>query len=1200
MIEFSYSQPILKAKIGFPSPNHTESEDWPQAIIMSSDCIHYYYCGYVEFHENNTEFRVPIIGKVNLLTHQLVWEKEYFCTRGYGSFSGLYETASAIVAIGGNQKIKDDFNSWEMITVMADKENGNALSGYPSCENATDPNMTITFSRLFRTVLLKQQNTVIGTINSGLARSGNNNRAMIVKRLPNGQPDPSFSGDGFFYGPENSEARNVTPIKNVNGTITGYVYAGRIKETNSTDSYDALIGILTADGDLINNIIFSEASPPSGISYTDIGTDQNLHCAINSSTSSENNNEYAYDIAQNEDGGNIVFTAMFDLTEYGGNCGFYHGFYTNCDYVFGTMNSATNLITSLVNVSQCVGSDFQPNLEIKNGKAYFSGGVTDDVNMKGNGILFEVDCNSGALVRSTEYKATDQIYCAFDLTFSCGGDGDIIISGNNNIGDEDHEFYVFSNGCQSNFTFDEPNSRTIFQNEVWNSHKTVGGLITISPNRSLTITNGAIISFGSSWELTDFNVLSTNPSIPPQNFKAPRIRVMPGGTLNVTNQSTLRGLVACGREWMWDGIEVLNGGTVNIDGGSTIQDAKYGILADQGSFNVNGSYNPTESSGGGIINANSSNILNCRRGVHLANGPSNLCNFVSTSFLCTKHLVDPSYRTVAINPANGLPAVTGLGTQQFLSSNTRSGFMVTSCTFSNTANLFRPLKGTGITSYNCGYEVTGSTFNNLLFGMNVSNPTVLDKFVNVHDGNTFMVLNVGIQLSSGQLHKISNNNSFIPESYSVVQPTPNPPKIEHGYGIYNRSSQRYTVQEGNSFSSKPGDLNVFGIVSENSGDAPSLHKSNTFTLLQVGDQPQINNRGLFINCNTFHLQQQAWNVTGNFQDQGACISGPNPLELSYTPDNQFLDGATPFNPDNHIRSTFSFDYWLPTANQSGRPIFNTDPPVVETPTCSQFNPIISGCDLQIPLTPGNVADYRQQYDGMGDGMQKALLGNQLLSYYISNNESENFNNLFSSMTDVSSRRNYALHLLNLGQTAQATIVVNALANTSQEDADFLLVFNILKSLKLDNVGLDGMNPTQQADMYSISDHRNQASYIAQSILEQYYGFTFPLVIDESNAVPITNNSTSRENILIESNNQSLIVSPNPIKDKLNIEIMDENRNIADNYSISLFTLDGKKIIEKSIKSNSCILDMTNFENAIYQIILHKNNEFFGSKRVIKN
>jgi predicted P-loop ATPase/GTPase len=108
------------------------------------------------------------------------------------------------------------------------------------------------------------------------------------------------------------------------------------------------------------------------------------------------------------------------------------------------------------------------------------------------------------------------------------------------------------------------------------------------------------------------------------------------------------------------------------------------------------------------------------------------------------------------------------------------------------------------------------------------------------------------------------------------------------------------------------------------------------------------------------------------------------------------------------------------------------------------------------------------------------------------------------------------------------------------------------------------------------------------------------VIDESNAVPITNNSTSRENILIESNNQSLIVSPNPIKDKLNIEIMDENRNIADNYSISLFTLDGKKIIEKSIKSNSCILDMTNFENAIYQIILHKNNEFFGSKRVIKN
>ena len=119
-------------------------------------------------------------------------------------------------------------------------------------------------------------------------------------------------------------------------------------------------------------------------------------------------------------------------------------------------------------------------------------------------------------------------------------------------------------------------------------------------------------------------------------------------------------------------------------------------------------------------------------------------------------------------------------------------------------------------------------------------------------------------------------------------------------------------------------------------------------------------------------------------------------------------------------------------------------------------------------------------------------------------------------------------------------------------------------------------------------------------LERYYGYTFPLVIDESNAVPITNNSTSRENILIESIIQSLIVSPNPLKDNLNIEIMDENRKAEDEYSISLFSLDGKKIVEKRIKSNSIIIDMTNFENAIYQIILHKNNEFFESTRVIKN
>lgn len=211
------------------------------------------------------------------------------------------------------------------------------------------------------------------------------------------------------------------------------------------------------------------------------------------------------------------------------------------------------------------------------------------------------------------------------------------------------------------------------------------------------------------------------------------------------------------------------------------------------------------------------------------------------------------------------------------------------------------------------------------------------------------------------------------------------------------------------------------------------------------------------------------------------------------------------------------------------------------------------------------------------------------------------NSLPFNLTNVSSRRNYALHLLNLGQTAQATIVVNALANTSQEDTDFLLVFNILKSLKLDNVGLDGMNPTQQADTYSISDHRNQASYIAQSILEQYYGYNFPLIIDDSNVVPIQNgaeNRTKKESIY----QAKLMVSPNPVSNDLLIEFSSKSESNGENLELEIHRLDGKKYYSGKVmsKMNHINLKILEWTNGIYQVSLIKDGKIYATTRFVKN
>jgi hypothetical protein len=211
------------------------------------------------------------------------------------------------------------------------------------------------------------------------------------------------------------------------------------------------------------------------------------------------------------------------------------------------------------------------------------------------------------------------------------------------------------------------------------------------------------------------------------------------------------------------------------------------------------------------------------------------------------------------------------------------------------------------------------------------------------------------------------------------------------------------------------------------------------------------------------------------------------------------------------------------------------------------------------------------------------------------------NSLPFNLTDVSSRINYALHLLNLGQTAQATNVVNALANTSQEDTDFLLVFNILKSLQLDSLGLDGMNPTQQADMYSISDHRNQASYIAQSILEQYYGYSFPLMIDDYNTIPIQNvaeNRTKRESTVLS----KLFVSPNPVSNELLIEFSSKNESNGENLELEIHRLDGKKYYSGKVmsKMNHVNLKILEWTDGIYQVSLIRDGKICATTRFVKN
>jgi hypothetical protein len=67
--------------------------------------------------------------------------------------------------------------------------------------------------------------------------------------------------------------------------------------------------------------------------------------------------------------------------------------------------------------------------------------------------------------------------------------------------------------------------------------------------------------------------------------------------------------------------------------------------------------------------------------------------------------------------------------------------------------------------------------------------------------------------------------------------------------------------------------------------------------------------------------------------------------------------------------------------------------------------------------------------------------------------------------------------------------------------------------------------------------------------------------------------------------------PNPVRNNLNIS------NLTINYSISIFDISGKKIIEKQADQNSVVIDFSDFEEGIYFINIHSETESFTQKIV---
>ncbi|MEP7197455.1 MAG: hypothetical protein ABI851_13115 [Saprospiraceae bacterium] len=672
---------------------------------------------------------------------------------------------------------------------------------------------------------------------------------------------------------------------------------------------------------------------------------------------------------------------------------------------------------------------------------------------------------------------------------------------------------------------------------------------------ALTYTNVEAGSFNKHWKLQQTLEASTNTEVP-------RIIVMDGGTLSI-DQATLKGLYACDHDWMWDGIEVRNGGHVIMTNEGAIIDAKIGILVDHGSYNVNGNFNPTESNGGGAVNASGdSKFENCRKDVYFANSSVlNSSTFSNTHFLCTDGLKDIQYQAVYTSNQNPpSTSIIQLGTKEFVSMYDIKGISFANSEWSNTRSTSFPaeLRGNGISSYDADYQVSsGSSFKDLNFGIQALNATNSTRFIRISGSNQFLRNQIGVRIVGGSLHQIKSGNTFElnPSAFVYNQFFTKNPII----GVSNSGSTKTDVIE-NTFtgitSFSTSDPLKFGFITDNS-NSPNFHLKNNFTKLFMGEQMQRDNTGMQLYCNEHSLFKNSWSAYGKMSNQGNCgIAAPNRL----TPDDKFLVPCQT-NSLSHINSSASFTYYE-YSGFTGNP----DPACVTTAVtigtnCDGFE--THGCDFVPPeLTSGNVSSYRTQVDGMDEGAFKDVIINSLLRYYYTNGQSEDAEDLFSGLTGDNYKLDYAILLTNSGNYTQADSVINSIPTNSDERSDIEVFMHIVITAKYNNVPLSQLNQSTVDTLIGIADHRSLGGYAAQALLMAYYNQEYLIPIETNQGIGYRSRS---DNGLSKESNGSLVFNPSLVDDQLVASI--KLNNPTTNAKLIIYNTDGKELFNAKLKDS---------------------------------
>ena len=676
---------------------------------------------------------------------------------------------------------------------------------------------------------------------------------------------------------------------------------------------------------------------------------------------------------------NIIWAC--DYTDPMGNNIQHHEYLTG-DIALIKLEASNGNIIFNKHIGHMSGNDFDPEVvETADNNLVIVGTTANaqlKTGLKQNMILTQTDANGDILWRNVyDYPGVSGGLCGFGVNIT--DDGGLIVCGNNENDIDNYEFLKLHPQCQPNVDQNQPDDistpTTISGNVTWNTPRRVFDQVTVGGGATLTITN-TTIRFANLTHLNDWNDLAANPAT---GLVAPRIVVHPTGTLIIDN-ATLTGLNECGRDFMWEGIQVWgNRNSIPTHQGkvilknATIEHAKIGVLANHALYNSRGNLAPDKATfGGGTIQSLSgTTFLNCRRSIHFSSYPFSEANagltesrVDNTTFLCTAPMVNPNYRYV-YKPNDPFGDLVGepLGNNSFVSLWNTHGVSLRRNTFTNTYPFPEPLSGVGVTSDDASYfldrgcEVltqnscvgAKNIFTGLRYGVRATAWSRVNA-VSIN-GCEFNSCSRSIFLAAVDHARITNNE------FDIGLTDPN------AYGVYLLNCSDYQVEE-NSFSATSPHSGMWISNTTPNANTNEIYR-NTFSDLgfsTIGEgynQGSQGPEGLKIRCGTYNNNNFdiASSSPGISLEQG---SGADPT----SPAGNIFDGCTNSYGEILHLGTGVINYWHHTNSNTIPTSGCFDPNKVLTINSTHsYSP--SSCPTHFPASGGSNGGriMRQGYRG---------------------------------------------------------------------------------------------------------------------------------------------------------------------------------------------------------------------------------------------